>query len=337
MKFSILCTAAVLAALFLAVALKPGFFQSVGEKLHDALFAHMARNGLVLGIDSITTQHVKSFDTALRLEAQQQTSRLLATVNDRGTIVGASFTINALGSAGDLDENTTRHGDTVFSDIEHTARNAVMKDFYKALPVDRADVAKLLANPITGGHYMKSLMSAKNRKIDDMIYQAGLGSIAAVDGLSNFTLPAGQIIVNGATGFTKAKIIAAKQIFRANEADENNDEELFMLYNDVMLGQILADTTLTSADHTTVQLLQTGRLDHTWMGFKWIPYQRFNKVSTVYSGMAYTKSAIDFGIGYEEGKISPRPDKKDLTQASMAASYGAGRQSEKKVVQIDFV
>lgn len=287
--------------------------------------------------DTITTQHVKAWDTALRLEAQQQVSRLMGTVNDRGTITGASFTINALGSAGDLDENTTRHGDTVFSDIEHTARNAVMRDFYKAFPMDRADVAKVIANPITGGHYMKSLMAAKNRKIDDMIYAAGLGSIASVDGLSTFTLPAAQIIVNGATGFTKAKIIAAKQIFRANEADEETGEELFMLYNDVSLGQILADTTLTSADFLAGQMLQTGTLKGKWMGFTWIPYQRFTKVSTVYSAMAYTKSAIDFGIGYEEGKISPRPDKKDLTQASMAASYGAGRQSEKKVVQIDFV
>lgn len=287
--------------------------------------------------DTISTQHVKAWDTALRLEAQQQVSRLLSTVNDRGTIVGASFTINALGSAGDLDENTTRHSDTVFSDIEHTARNAVMRDFYKAFPMDRADVAKVLANPITGGHYMKSLMAAKNRKIDQMIYEAGLGAISSVDGLTSFTLPSSQIIVNGATGLTKAKVIATKQIFRANEADEENGEELYMLYNDVALGQILADTTLTSADYMAGQMLQTGTLKGKWMGFNWIPYQRLTKVSTVYSTMAYSKSAIDFGIGYEEGKISPRPDKKDLTQASMAASYGAGRQSELKVVKIDFV
>ena len=48
------------------------------------------------------------------------------------------------------------------------------------------------------------------------------------------------------------------------------------------------------------------------------------------------KSGIHFGRGYEEGNVSPRPDKKDTKQVSMAASYGAGRQDEKKVVQIDF-
>lgn len=285
---------------------------------------------------TITQQFVTAWDTALRLEAQQQTSRLMGAVTDRGTITGASFTINGLGSAGDLDENTTRHGDTVWSDIEHTARNAVMRDFYKAFPMDRADIPKMQVNPVTGGHYMQSLMFAKNRRIDKMIYEAGLGSINSVDALTTFSLPAGQKIVGGGTGFTKAKIIQAKQIFRANEADEETGEELFMLYNDVALGQVLADTTLTSGDYTTGQMLQNGTLKGKWMGFTWIPYQSLTKVASVYSTMAFTKSGIHIGTGFEEGKVSPRPDKKDTTQVSMAASYGAGRQSEYKVVQIDF-
>jgi hypothetical protein len=204
------------------------------------------------------------------------------------------------------------------------------------LPVDRNDVPKLKANPLSGG-YMNSLMAMKNRKIDSIIYQAGLGAIPSQDGLVSYVLPAGQKIANGATGFTKSKIIQAKAIFRANEADENAGEELFMLYNDVMLQQILADTTLTSADFMSVRMLQDGTLNGKWCGFSWIPYQGINKVSTVYSAMAWTKTAIHFGKGYEEGKVSPRPDKKDATQTSMAASYGAGRQDDKKVVQIDFV
>lgn len=285
---------------------------------------------------TITQQFITKWDTALRLEAQQQESRLMKTVTDRGTIEGASFTINGLASAGELDENVTRHGDTTWSDIEHTARNAVMRDFYKAFPMDRADVAKVAVNPITGGHYMNSLMFAKNRRIDRMIYEAGLGTILSVDSATSFTLPAGQKIVGGGTGFTKAKIIQAKQLFRANEADEENGEDLYMLYNDVALGQVLADTTLTSADFLAGQMLQEGTLKGKWMGFTWVPYQSFAKAGAVYSAMAYAKSGIHIGTGYEEGKISPRPDKKDAVQASMAASYGAGRQSELKVVQIDF-
>lgn len=284
---------------------------------------------------TITTQMVVAWDTALRLEAQQQDSRLMKTITDRGTIEGASFTINNLGSAGVLDENTVRHGDTIWSEIDHTARNAVMRDFYKALPVDRNDIPKLKANPLSGG-YMTSLIAARNRRADDIIYQAALGSLLSQDGLTTYALPAAQKIAGGGTGFTKAKIIQAKSIFRANEADEEAGEELFMLYNDVALQQVLADTTLTSADFMAGQMLQSGTLKGKWMGFTWIPYQALNKAGSVYSAAAYTKTGIHFGKGYEEGNISPRPDKKDAKQVSMGASYGAGRQDDKKVVQIDF-
>jgi hypothetical protein len=284
---------------------------------------------------TITTQFVTAWDTALRLEAQQKDSRLMGTVTDKGTIEGASFTINNLGALGDFDENTVRHGDTIWSEIDHTARNAVMRNFYKALPVDRADVPKLKANPLSGG-YMQSLMAVKNRKCDSIIYQAALNPISSVDGLTSYVLPAGQKIAGNGLGFTKIKLIQAKSIFRANEADEEAGEELHILYNDVMLQQLLSDTTFTSTDFVAMQMLQSGSLKGSWMGFRWIPYQGFNKAGAVFSTVAYTKTAVHFGKGFEEGKVQNRADKKDTTQVSMAASYGAGRQDDKKVVQIDF-
>lgn len=285
---------------------------------------------------TITTQFVTKWDTALRLEAQQQDSRLAKTVFDRGTIEGASFSINNLAAAGILDENTVRHGDTIWSEADHTARNAVMRDFYKAFPLDRNDIPKMIVNPVTGGQYMASLMAARNRRLDDIIYQASLGSILSQDGLTTYALPSGQKIVGGGTGLTKAKIIQAKSIFRANEADEEAGEDLYFLYNDVALQQVLADTTLTSADWMAGQMLQSGTLKGKWLGFTWIPYQGLNKAGAVYSAAAYAKSGVHLGRGYEEGNVTRRGDKKDAWQVSMAASYGAGRQDDKKVVQIDF-
>lgn len=285
---------------------------------------------------TVTTQFSVKWDTAIRLEAQQTESRLTKAVSDRGTIEGASFTINNLSSAGNFDENNVRHGDTVWSEIDHTARNAVMRDFYKAFPMDRADIPKMVVNPVTGGQYMASLMAAKNRKCDEIIYQAGLGTILSQDGTVSYTLPAGQIIAGGGTGLTKSKIIQAKSIFAANEADEDNGEELYFLYDDLALQQVLADTTLTSADFMAVQMLQSGTLKGKWMGFNWIKYQGLNRAGSVRSSMAWAKSGIHFAKGYEEGNVTRRADKKDTWQVSMAASYGAGRQDDKKVVRVDF-
>lgn len=284
---------------------------------------------------TITAAFVQQWDTSIRHAAQQAESRLMKAVTDRGSITGDGFTINNMGAV-EMDENTIRHGDTDWGDPNHSNRLAVMKDFYKALPLDRNDIPKMIVNPVTGGDYMGALMKAKNRKIDQVIYAALGGTISSKDGGTSNSLPAAQKIAHGSQAFTKAKLIQAKSIFRANEADEQNGEELFILYNDQMLQDILSDTTLTSADYMAVQMLQNGSLAGKWMGFNWIAYQGFTFSSSTYYTYAWAKSGVHFGKGYEEGNVTRRGDKKDLFQVSMGASYGAGRQDELKVVEIAF-
>ena len=284
---------------------------------------------------TITAAFVQQWDTAIRLQAQQAESRLLKAVTDRGQINGDGFTVNNLSSV-EMDENTVRHGDTECGEINHTNRLAVMKDFYKALPLDRNDIPKMIVNPVTGGDYMRTLMNAKNRKADAVIYAALGGTITSKDGVTSNVLPAGQKIAHGGTGMTKAKLIQARSIFRANECDEENGEELFIMYNHEALTDILSDTTLTSADYMSVQMLQSGKVAQNWMGFTWIPYQGLTFSASTYYAYAWAKSGIHFGKGYEEGNVTRRGDKKDLWQVSMGASYGAGRQDETKVVEIAF-
>jgi hypothetical protein len=285
---------------------------------------------------SITQAFVQQWHDSIVAQAQQTKSRLMPHVKNRGSITGDGFTINGM-EAVELDENVIRHGNTEWGDPNHSARLAVMRDFYKALPLDRNDIPKMMVNPVTGGDYMSALMAGKNRKIDDLIYRAAIDDITSKDGATTYSLPAGQIIANGGTAFTKAKIIQARSIFRANEADEEEGEELCMAYNDQMLIDILSDTTLTSGDYMAVQMIQDGSVAKKWMGFTWVPYQRLDLASTVYSTVAWAKSGIHLGEGYTEGNVTRRGDKKDLWQVSMGASFGAGRQDEKKVVRIDFV
>lgn len=286
------------------------------------------------GHDSITQAFIIAWDNAIQHEAQQTVSRLMSTVMDKGSITGESFTHNRMGST-ELDEKTTRLADTEWGNIEHATVVANMRDFYKALPLDRADIPKMLVNPVAGGDYMSTLMAARNRKCDDIIYQALLGTATYKDG-STEALPATQKILGSSQGFTKAKVIQARKMFRANELDHHTGETLYMLYDDAMLEDILADTTLTSAEFLAGQALQNGDLASSWMGFNWIPYNPVNVAGTVRSTVAYTKSAAKFGRGYEEGNVTRRGDKQDAWQVSMAASYGCLRTEAARVVQIDF-
>lgn len=280
---------------------------------------------------------VQQWDTAVRVEASQKVSRLMSAVTDRGTIAGESFTINFLDDDNSLlDSNSVRHGDTEWSLETHQARVANMADFYRAAPLDRNDLPKMLVNPVTGGDYMQNLMSRRNRRIDDIIYKAARASQLLKDG-STVALPAAQKIAAGGTGFTKAKIIATRKIFRRNEADAEAGEELYFTFNSEMLEDILTDTSLTSSDFMAVQMLQSGDVSGKWMGFNWIPYENIELTGGSYFPIAWAKSGLHFGKGYEEGNVTRRGDKKDAWQVSMGASYGAGRQSEKKVVEVAFV
>lgn len=285
--------------------------------------------------DTITQAFVQQWDQSIRHAAQQSESRLMKAVTDRGAITGDAFTINNIGTV-ELDANTVRHGDTEWGDPNHSNRVATMADFYKALPLDRNDIPKMLVNPVTGGDYMRQLIAARNRKCDAIIYTALGATISSKDAATSNSLPAGQLIAHGSAGFTKAKLIQTRKIFRANEADEEAGEDLYIMYNDVMLEDILSDTTLTSADYMAVQMLQAGKLAGSWMGFQWIPYQGLTLSGSTYYTYAWAKSGVHFGKGYEEGNVTRRGDKKDLWQVSMGASYGAGRQDEYKVVQVAF-
>ncbi len=84
-------------------------------------------------------------------------------------------------------------------------------------------------------------------------------------------------------------------------------------------------------------MLQEGDVSKMWMGFSWIPYEGVATVDTnTARTVAWAQSAVHFGTGFIEGTAGRRKDKKNLMQVDMAASHGAVRVEEEKVVAIDF-
>lgn len=291
----------------------------------------------------ITAAFVTQFHDSFEIAAQQKDSRLQAAVKDRGRITGASFTINDMGTI-EMTQITERFGDTVWDLPDAGTRNALMADYGVFVPVEKRDLRKLLADP--QGPYLQLTLAASNRKKDDIIYRALLDTVlrktSNTGAFAPVSLPASQKIVAGGTGMTKAKLIAAKAMFRRNECDEQNGEELYITYNADMLTQILSDTTLTSADFMAVKMLQEGAVSGSWLGFKWLAYEKLDSTTaedaTTKTAAAWCKSAVHFGTGEEYNvDIGPRRDKNNTIQISVDASYGAGRAAENKVVAIDFV
>lgn len=295
--------------------------------------------------NKITAAFVIQYADTYDVAAKQNESRLLKTVVNRGTIEGESFTINDMGQV-EMNAAGNRFGDTVWTIPDTGVRTALMSDYDLFIPIESRDLPKLKANP--SDKYMKNLMFARNRKTDDIIYQALVGGIprttvsdAGVKSTTTVQLPASQIILNN-FGSLKQQIIKAKSIFRSNECDEFNGETLNILYTSKMLEMILGDTTLTSADFMAVKMLQEGAVAGKWLGVNWIPYEKLNAGANTGSAadlrtVMYAGSAVHFGDAAITGfDISKRPDKKNISQVGGVHSFGAGRANELKVVAIDF-
>lgn len=290
---------------------------------------------------TISTAFKQQFHDSYLHALQQKDSRFQSAVTDRGMIEGSSFTTNNIGLV-EAREVVGRYQDKTAQDVAHETRIAYMADYdIGPLVVDSFDLAKLVADPTY--KYRDLLVAAANRRKDRTIYRALLdGSLTRTTeggSITSTTIPAGQQIAAGGTGFTKAKILQAKALFRSNEADEFNDEELYVAYDGVMLRQLLADTTLTSADFMTVQMLQTGALAGKWCGFNWIPYNALDvPAGNTSRTVAWAKSCLQFGTGIDvRTDVDVNKTKRGHpTEVYGWLSLGATRQDEKKVVQIDF-
>ena len=287
--------------------------------------------------NKITAAYVTQFHDTFEIKCQQKESRLLKTIHNRGKITGNSFTINDMGTL-EMKERT-RFGDTKWDLPDAGVRRVYMADKDLAVPVDKMDEPKFLAN--VQNSYMNACVFAYQRKVDDIIYNALLNEIDRVDeyngNVTKIKLPNTQIITHGGTGITKNKILAAKSIFRANECDEQNGEQIYMTYDASMMADLLGDTTLTSADFMTVRMLQEGQVSTNWCGITWIPYEKLavSEDKSYKRSVMYTGTAVHYGQGSAyDVDIHRRRDKNNTIQIYVDASMGAGRANEQKVVEV---
>lgn len=284
----------------------------------------------------------QQFHDSYRDALAQNDTRFMRASVDRGMISGTSFTINNLGNT-EMKPVSGRYQDKNPQTLDNGTRVVYMGDYDATVVVDGFDIPKLAADP--SQKYPGILAGASNRLKDKLIYRALLDPAVTKSGETSFSttsLPSSQIVLAGGTAFTKAKVIFARSLFRKNECDNENGEELYIAYNDEMLRQILADTTLTSSDHMAVQMLQSGSVAQNWLGFNWIPYQALDNGAggaTEARTVAWAKSGVEVGMGINfKTHVGENTQKRGHpTEAYAWISLGAGRQDERKAVAIDFL
>lgn len=240
---------------------------------------------------------------------------------------------------GDL-QTPTRFGDTQYNEVDFASRLATMSNYSNFTHIAPQDLPKLKAHP--QDEMIQRLVSARNRKIDSIIYNGLIGTAqrktTEADTFTAVALPAEQQIGTSAAPvtFSKQLLIDIRTKFMENEVPD--EEEIIVTYNSDMLNMILADSTLTSADYLQGQMLQRGEIN-TFLGFKWVPYQKIKATpaSTYATGVAYTSKALKFGsASISPLKVVEREDKNRTISIGHIDSYGCVRTDEKRVVAFTF-
>lgn len=280
----------------------------------------------------ITEAFVQQFADNFRHVAQQMTSRFESRVTIEPNIVGMSKSVNRLGQRV-ARRRTQRHADTPINDQPHSTRFVDLFDWDDGDMVDDLDKIRMLVDPTSD--YVKAMVAALNRAKDDVIIDAFGGGSRSTQGGALIQLPNTQKIAAGGVGLTKAKIIQARKLFRKNEADNHNGEELFITYTADAAAAILADTTLTSQDYMAGKFLQDGDVEGRWMGFTWIPSERTPYDGTTRRLYAWTKSGVILGKGQDiTTEVGKDPGKGFNTRIYAKQAIGAVRVEEEKVVEI---
>lgn len=296
--------------------------------------------------DQITTAMIDTFNSGIRMLAQQTNSKLV----DRVMRESEEGERNAFDQLGPVKAHKiiNRHGDTEYVNSPHKKRWVTTDTFDVADLLDLRDAVRILNNP--GGAYARNFIAALNRERDASIVSAALGSaFTGKAGTTAVPLPSSSIIVDGATGFTLAKIKAAAKIMKAGNAVDMGSDLLTVAWTAAQEDEFLDTTEVKSHDFNTQRVLMKGGLDgdDVFYGFNYVRLEDWTdetaavnrilpKTGTVRSCVAFLKTGITFNEPIPPTvKVDQLPGKKYSWQWYGYGDFGAVRMQEPHVIQID--
>ena len=296
--------------------------------------------------NQITTAFVEQYKNNVMDLVQQKGSRLRSAVmND--TVQGKKKFYEQVGTT-NAQLRTSRHADSPLVNTPHLRRSMTLEDYEWGDLIDNSDRVRLLIDPQDA--YARNAAWAMGRAMDDVIISAVKGT--AYTGVSGgtsvaWTAQTDQMVdvdfgvtADAHKSLSISKLIQAKEILLGNEV--GTDEELFCVVNAQMLGSLLGQTEIQSADYNSVKALVRGEVD-TFLGFKFIHSERGglstntegDTVATDQACWCWAKSGVQLGIGQDvKASIAPRADKSFSTYIYYSMCLGATRLEEKKVVEI---
>lgn len=256
--------------------------------------------------------------------------------------------VNFLGPV-EFVERETVYQDTQITEIEHTQRWIVGKEYDCAILIDRLDTLKMIYEPTSP--YVERMREAAARKTDEIIMSKFFATAkTGKDGTTDTAFPSADTIVHGGTRMSVAKLRALRKLMKRRHV-KIRTEQPYIAVTAEQTDDLLGEVAVGSSDYNAVKPLVDGEVSK-FMGFMFVPYEDngsalngrgipTNSVAgpaTIRQCPAWVQSGHHFGSWDALSiVITPRPDKSMVKQAFATFTAGATRIEEGRVFMVECV
>lgn len=294
---------------------------------------------------TVPEHHVKMYTANVRAALAKQGGILMSLVTTAPYTGEKAQVINFIGEV-EFVERDTPYGDTEITQLEHTQRWIVGKEYDCAVLVDRLDTLKMIYDPTNP--YVMRFREAAARKMDEITMSAFFADAkSGKDGTETTSFPTKDIVAHGSTAMTVAKLRAMRKLIKKRHVDVRMVRPYFAVTADEV-DDLLGEVAVGSSDYNAVKPLVDGEVSN-FMGFTFIPYEDNGDGKKGKSIPTYTDSGdtirecpvwVQDGMHYGswdqlEIVINNRADKNNIKQIHGTFTGGATRQEEGKVFKCE--
>ncbi|MCK5133509.1 MAG: hypothetical protein KAR40_15320 [Candidatus Sabulitectum sp.] len=290
---------------------------------------------------TVPEHHVVLF-TANVQAALTKMGGLIAPLMTAGAYLGDKAQVVKFIGPVEFTERNTPYSDTKLTHAEHTQRWIVGAEYDCAILVDRLDLLKMLDDPTNP--YVMRMQEAAARKRDQIAMSKFFATAkTGVQGATNTSFPAGNIVAHGSVGLTFAKLRSLRKLIKKKHVDLRLVSPYIAVTADEV-DDLLGETQVGSNDYNAVKTLVDGEVSK-FMGFTMIPYEDLGdgtegqSIPSVAGGAGLIRDLpvwVPDGMHFGDWAgltitINNRADKNNIPQIHATFTAGATRLEENKV------
>lgn len=291
---------------------------------------------------TVPEHHVQLYTTNVRASLAKAGGQLRGLVSNGVYSGERAQVVNFLGPIFFKKRNNV-HGDTEYSEVEHTQRWITGDEYDCAVLIDRLDSLKMVYQP--DSQYAARMHEAAARKEDDLIVEAVFASAkTGKQGLTAKAFPATDVIAAGGTGLTVAKLRALRKMYKKRQVDLRAEKPVLLVTADEV-DALFAEVAVTSSDYNAMKPLVDGEISQ-FMGITFVPHEDSNEATSIPQNAGKTErqlpSFVQSGMHYGSWaeivfQFDRLPTKNNNHQVHGTFMAGATRLEEGKVLRVDAV